>query len=342
MAAVVHFSIWKTCKINTTYQEIDNDGSVTKCSSVYFNGGIADRRTYLYCRADYVLQSRNQDTRANKVSKSISKHENRTNRNTYQFPRKIWRSTICHKTSPLLALPTIWSYCCSVPGKNRKMQHLQWSSSHSTVSNKSSEFSNCNSKMCKLWRGTFSKQQQMSSFTRENADQNEQRNTEVTHYYQQTNTTISYIGEFPTIPTSDNRKKILTESLLKTGKSFAAISHVPRSVALAARFSMRKTTNMTAFESACLNQGSNSEQHAVNQDDKIISEQSLKQGSNNKPTEQQSLKQDNRKRSADQSLKSKEQIVREVVPTTNHSQSTADTAGTFDRIFTVLMTQYFF
>ena len=62
------------------------------------------------------------------------------------------------------------------------------------------------------------------------------------------------------------------------------------------------------------------------------------QGSNNKPTEQQSLKQDNRKRSADQSLKSKEQIVREVVPTTNQSQSTADTAGTFDRIFTVLMT----
>ena len=146
-------------------------------------------------------------------------------------------------------------------------------------------------------------------------------------------------GEFPTIPTSDNRKKILTESLLKTGKSFAAISHVPRSVALAARSSMRKTTNMTAFESACLNQGSNSEQHAVNQDNKIISEQSLKQGSNNKPTEQQSLKQDNRKRSADQSLKSKEQIVREVVPTTNHSQLTADTAGTFDRIFTVLMTQ---
>ena len=32
-------------------------------------------------------------------------------------------------------------------------------------------------------------------------------------------------GEFPTIPTCDNRKKILTESLLKTGKSFAAISH---------------------------------------------------------------------------------------------------------------------
>ena len=147
-------------------------------------------------------------------------------------------------------------------------------------------------------------------------------------------------GEFPTIPTSDNRKKILTESLLKTGKGFAAISHVPRSVALAARSSMRKTTNMTAFESACVNQGSNSEQHAVNQDSKIISEQqSLKQSSNNKQTEQQSLKQDNRKRSAEQSLKSKEQIVKEVVPTTNHSQSTADTAGTFDRIFTVLMAQ---
>ena len=80
--------------------------------------------------------------------------------------------------------------------------------------------------------------------------------------------------------------------------------------------------------------------HAVNQDSKIISEQqSLKQSSNNKQTEQQSLKQDNRKRSAEQSLKSKEQIVKEVVPTTNHSQSTADIAGTFDRIFTVLMAQ---
>ena len=93
------------------------------------------------------------------------------------------------------------------------------------------------------------------------------------------------LGEFSTIPTNDNRKKILTESLLKTGKSFAAILHVPRSVALAARSSMRKTTNMTAFELACVTQGSNSEQHAVNQGNKIISEQqSLKQGSNNKQT----------------------------------------------------------
>ena len=147
-------------------------------------------------------------------------------------------------------------------------------------------------------------------------------------------------GEFPTLPTSDNRKKILTESLLKTGKSFVAISHVPRSVALGARSSMSKTTNMTAFESACVNHGSNSEQHAVNQDNKIMSEQqSLKRCSNNKQTAQQSVKQDNRKRSAYQPLESKEQIVREVVPTTNHSQSTADTAGTFDRIFTILMTQ---
>ena len=56
-------------------------------------------------------------------------------------------------------------------------------------------------------------------------------------------------GEFLTIPT---RKKILTENLLKTGKSLAAISHVPRSVVLTARSSMRKTTNMTAFESACV------------------------------------------------------------------------------------------
>ena len=108
-------------------------------------------------------------------------------------------------------------------------------------------------------------------------------------------------GEFPTIPTSDNRKKILTESLLKTGKSFTAISHVPRSLALAALSSMRETTNMTAFESACVIQGGNSEQHAVNQDSKIISseQQSIKQSSNNKQSEQQSVKQDNRKRSAD-------------------------------------------
>ena len=82
---------------------------------------------------------------------------------------------------------------------------------------------------------------------------------------------------------------------------------------------------MTAFEFAC-----------VNQDSKIISQQLQ---SNNKQAEQQSLKQDNRKRSAEQSLKSKEQIGKEVVPTTIHSQSTADTAGTFDRIFTVLMAQ---
>ena len=153
-------------------------------------------------------------------------------------------------------------------------------------------------------------------------------------------------GELPTIPTSDNRKKILTESLLKTGKSFAAISHGPRSVTLAAltpaaRSSMRKTTNMTAFESARVNQRSNSKQHAVNQDSKItLEQQSLKQVSNNKQTEQQSVKQDNRKRSADQSLKSKEQIVGEVVTTTyHHSQLAADTAGTFNRIFTVMMTQ---
>ena len=150
-------------------------------------------------------------------------------------------------------------------------------------------------------------------------------------------------AEFHTIATSDNRKKILTESLLKTGKSFAAVSHVSRSLALAARLSMRKTTNMTAFEFACVNQGNNSEQHAVNQSSTIKSseQESPKQGSNNKPSQQQSVKQDNRKRSADQSLKSKEQIVRDVVPTTNHSQSQSalDTAGTFDRIITVLMAQ---
>ena len=93
IATVVHFYIWKTCKIHTTYQEIENDGNVTKCSSVYFNGGIADRRTYLYCRADYVLQSRHQNQQG-----------------MYQFSRKICSSTICHKTSPLLSLPTIWSY----------------------------------------------------------------------------------------------------------------------------------------------------------------------------------------------------------------------------------------
>ena len=148
-------------------------------------------------------------------------------------------------------------------------------------------------------------------------------------------------GQFLTISASKNRKKTLTESLLKTGKSFAAISHVPRSVALAARSSMRKTTNMTAFGSACVNEGSNPEQHAANQDRKIISseQQSFKESSNTLQSEQQSLKQDNRKRSSDQSLKSKEQIVREVVPTTNNSQSAAETAVTFDRLFTVLMTQ---
>ena len=149
--------------------------------------------------------------------------------------------------------------------------------------------------------------------------------------------------EFPVVPTSDYRKKIITESLLKTGKSYAAVSHVPRSVALAARTSMRKTTNVTV-DLSCGNQGSNSskstEQQAVKQGDNCKpTEQILKQR-DSKFTEQQSVKQDSRKRSAVQShqsnLLSKEQMITENVPTTNHSQSAADT---YDSIFGVLMTQ---
>ena len=112
MAAVVHFSIWKTCKIHTTYQEIDNYSSVIKCSSFYFNGGIAYRRTYLYCRADYVLHFRNQNIRTNKVNESNSKLGN-----TLHHLSVV---QISHKTSQLLSLPTIWSYCNSVLARTER------------------------------------------------------------------------------------------------------------------------------------------------------------------------------------------------------------------------------
>ena len=180
----------------------------------------------------------------------------------------------------------------------------------------------------------------MSSFKRENADQNEQRNTEVTHCCQQTTTTISYIGRILYHTDQRQQEENTDRKSINNRKELCYHFTCTKICSTGCTFFYEKTTNMTAVESACVNQGSNSEQHAVNQNNKIISEQQcLKQGSNNKQTEQQSLKQDNRKRSADQSLKSKEQIVREVVPTTNHSQSTADTAGTFDRIFNILMAQ---
>ena len=192
--------------------------------------------------------------------------------------------------------------------------------------------------MCKLWRGTFSKQQQMSSFTRENADQNEQRNTEVTHYCQQTTTTISYIGR---ISYNTDQEENTYRKSIENRKELSCHFTCTKIRSTDCTFFYEENYQYDSIR-ICMcqvNQRSNSEQHAVNQDNKIISEQqSLKQGSNNKQTEQQSLKHDNRNRSADQSLKSKEQIVR-VVPTTNHSYSTADTAGTFDRIFTLLVTQ---
>ena len=89
--------------------------------------------------------------------------------------------------------------------QQQKMQHVQCSS-HSGVSSKSSEFISCDSEMCKLWRGVFSKQQQMSSFTQENVNQNEQCNTEVTHCCQQITTTISYIGRIPY--NTDQRQRV--------------------------------------------------------------------------------------------------------------------------------------
>ena len=82
MATVVHFHIWKTCQIYAAYQEIDEDCCNIKCSSVYFNGGIAYRQTYLYCRADYVIRFNHQNISTNKVSESNSKLENSADKNT--------------------------------------------------------------------------------------------------------------------------------------------------------------------------------------------------------------------------------------------------------------------
>ena len=110
MTTVVHFYIWKTCKIHTTYQEINNYSSVTECLSLYFTRGIAYRRTYLYCRLAQRIMSYNLGTKTSEPTRSVKikavSIEIRIN-----FLGKF-------SVRPYVTKP-IWSYCCSVPGKNR-------------------------------------------------------------------------------------------------------------------------------------------------------------------------------------------------------------------------------
>ena len=182
----------------------------------------------------------------------------------------------------------------------------------------------------------------MSSFTRENADQNEQRNTElVTHYYQQTNTTISYIGRILYNTDQRQQEENTDRKSIKNRKELCCHFTCTKIRSTGCTFFYEENYQYDSIR-ICMSQPGKQLRATCcqpGQQNHIGTVSQAGQQQQTILTEQQSLKQDNRKRSADQSLKSKEQIVREVVPTTNHSQSTADTAGTFDRIFTVLMTQ---
>ena len=56
-------------------------------------------------------------------------------------------------------------------------------------------------------------------------------------------------AEFPAVPTSNNSNKVISESLSKTGKSYAAVAHIPRPVAIAARTATKAVTIKAALSS---------------------------------------------------------------------------------------------
>ena len=78
------------------------------------------------------------------------------------------------------------------------LQYVQWTSSYAAVYRQNPELRISEIKMCKLWRGTFYKQQSMQCSPRKNAVKNKPCICKSTYNYHETAASICYIGRIPT------------------------------------------------------------------------------------------------------------------------------------------------
>ena len=85
-------------------------------------------------------------------------------------------------------------------------------------------------------------------------------------------------AELLAVPTSNNRHKVISESLSKTGNSYAAVVHIPRPVAMAARTATKTVTIKAALSSSGVHQNIKS---------KSVESQYPKEGSQNASTVEQ-------------------------------------------------------
>ena len=136
-------------------------------------------------------------------------------------------------------------------------------------------------------------------------------------------------AEFPAVPTSNNSHKVISESLSKTGNSYAAVAHFPRPVAMAARTATKAVTMKAALSSSGVHQNIKS---------KSVESQYPKEGSQDASTVEQPMKQGNRMRSAEQSMQSSTPVT-DSMTSELASMQPLSRAETYDKIFTVLMTQ---
>ena len=232
-------------------------------------------------------------------------------------------STICYKTHSLLPVSTFWPCCCWMSCKGRTMQHVQWSSSYSAMPYKNAKLRNCQLKMCQLWRATFSKQQHMPSVTQQNAKKMTSTTTKlrITSIKHATLPPLVTSAEFPAVPTCNNSNKVISESLSKTGSSYAAVAHIPRPVALAACTATKAVTIKVALSSSGVQQNIKS---------KSVESQYPKESSQDASIVEQSIKQGNRKRSAEQSIQSSTPVT-DSMTSKLASMQPLSTAETYDK-----------
>ena len=78
-----------------------------------------------------------------------------------KFLGKFFCETFCHQTGTMLPMSTIWTFSSCMFSKEGMLQRVQWTSPYSAVSRKNPKLRISGSKMCKLWRETFCKQQSL-------------------------------------------------------------------------------------------------------------------------------------------------------------------------------------
>ena len=196
VVTIMHICIWETCKVYSVSQEHQRNSSTCECASIHIHGSFINRRANYYSRKNTNLQFRNQNHGTIAISENQFEHEISTNGNAYQLSWEILCETFCHETGTMLSMSTIWTFSSCMFSKEGTLQYVQWTSSYSAVSRKNLKLRIGGSKMCKLWRETFCKQQSLQCSPGKNAAENEQCN--VTHTCHQTiSATTSYIDRIP-------------------------------------------------------------------------------------------------------------------------------------------------